>query len=92
MPRSFQTTAFNYTVNARDIDVQTFTSSGTWLKPANVNIVQICVWGGGGGGGSGIRGAATAGFSYGGTGAGGGARHTFTLPAFAIASRVFPKN
>lgn len=33
------------------IDVQTFTSSGTWTKPGSGTRVQVFLWGGGGGGG-----------------------------------------
>ncbi|MBI5699817.1 hypothetical protein HZC35_05935 [Candidatus Saganbacteria bacterium] len=46
-------------------NIQVFTTSGTWTKPANISTVYVEVWGGGGGGTSGAA-------NQGGGGGGGG--------------------
>lgn len=48
-------------------NIQVFTSSGTWAKPAGISIAYVKAWGGGGGGGGTTGGAGTGG------GGGGGA-------------------
>jgi PKD repeat protein len=48
-----------------------FTSSGTWVCPANVTSVKVECWGGGGAGGSASRNPGTVNTEYGGGGAGG---------------------
>jgi hypothetical protein len=50
------------------VNIQTFTSSGVWTKPANAKLVEVFLFGAGGGGGAGRRGAPTTG-RYGGGGA-----------------------
>lgn len=57
------------TSDSIEVDEQTFTSSGTWTKPAGAIMTYIYCVGGGGGGGSGGRGTHHSG---GGGGAGGG--------------------
>ena len=61
-------------------DVQDFTTSGTYTKPADSQIVIVEMWAAGGGGGSGRRGAAGS-AREGGSGGGGGAFKRLVLLA-----------
>jgi hypothetical protein len=60
-------------------NTQTFTTTGTWYKPAGVSMARIQVWAGGGG--SGRNGAA-------GGGGGGGAYTELIIPVSYLASSV----
>lgn len=70
-----------------EVDIQVFTSDGTWTKPAGAKSVHVQLIGAGGGGGSGRKGAVgTA--RAGGRGGGGGGWGEITFPASIIGSTV----
>ncbi len=57
--------------DAAATNVMTFTSSTTWVCPANITAVKVECWGGGGGGGSSSRNPGSGSGQYSGGGAGG---------------------
>jgi type II secretory pathway pseudopilin PulG len=80
-------------------NMQAFTSSGTWTRPANVSKVYVRVWGGGGGGrgstsnggagsGSAFGGSVTAGGGSGGTNIAGGAGGTASAGTLRLSGGV----
>jgi hypothetical protein len=72
-------------------NVQVFTASGTWVKPAGVQIVNAILIGGGGGGGSGLRSNVTLTGTARNGGAGGGGANMIRN-AYALASSLLERH
>jgi len=72
------------TIVGNQINIQIFTSTGTWTKPTSAQSVDVVLVGAGAGGGSGANNC-TAGFG-GGSGGGGGGRSNITFPASVLSS------
>lgn len=71
------------------VDVQTFTSSGSWSKPSGATMVMVEAYGGGGGGASGMRQAAGVNRTGGGGGSAGiKAVHLFLASDLASSEAV----
>jgi hypothetical protein len=81
----FARVAGTWAPTAQNGNVQVFTSSGTWTKPAAATTVTVLMIGGGGGGGSGAT-EASGTVASGGAGGGGGAYTEKTFAASSLSS------
>lgn len=72
--------------SATPTDVQIFTSSSTWTKPAGARAVNIQLLGGGGGGGGGRKASTAATTKFGGGGGAGGSYVNITVPAAVLSA------
>ena len=71
------------TIAAGGVSSTSFTSNGTWTKPAKVTTCMVLLYGGGGGGGAGFGNSPTVN-REGGSGGGGGARCLYTFGAYDL--------
>jgi hypothetical protein len=74
------------TLTSASTDIQIFTASATWTKPANAKSVNIQLLGGGGGGGSGRRNTTSSVVRAAGGGGGGGSCVSINIPASILSA------